>query len=145
MSMTISASNYVSAAYQDKRTGRPERDIAKDPLPEAGKTRQSEVSSNLDQVNLGGEGIAVAEVSRRQGTERAGAQKQSAAPPAPLRLRSPGGPPAPRGPRPTAPPAAMAAADPAARFRTWSAARFRCLIVSISVKMTDPGKRFACT
>jgi len=80
MSMTISASNYVSTAYQDKKTDRTEKDTTRAALPEVGKTRQSTESASLDQVNLGKDGAAVTEVSRQQGTERTGGRKQSAAP-----------------------------------------------------------------
>ncbi len=80
MSMTISASNYLNAVYQDKKTGGQEKTTTKDPLPETGKTQQSAVSASLDQVNFGKDGVAVTEVSRQQGTEQTGGRKQSAAP-----------------------------------------------------------------
>lgn len=80
MSMTISASNYLNAVYQGKKSDSQEKSTTKAPLPETGKTQQSTVSASLDQVNLGKDGIAVTEVSRQQGTEQTGGRKQSAAP-----------------------------------------------------------------
>lgn len=81
MSMTISAANYLNSTYQNTRTAVTERPGQKDSAAQAGKTQRSDVSASLDQVNLGQDGIAVTEVSRRQGTEQSAAQKQPPAPP----------------------------------------------------------------
>lgn len=80
MSMTISAANYLSGAYQNTRTAAAEKPGQKDSAAEAGKTQQSDVSASLDQVNMGQDGLAVTEVSRQQGAEQSDTQRQSAAP-----------------------------------------------------------------
>lgn len=80
MSMTISAANYLNSIYQNTRTAVTEKPGQKDRTAEAGKTQQSGVSASLDQVNMGQDGIAVAEVGRQQGAEQSAAQKQPPVP-----------------------------------------------------------------
>ena len=65
MSITISATSYFINPQQSTRTSGEEKQTSK-----AGKTQYSAVSASLDQVNMGQEGIAIAEVSRQQGTEQ---------------------------------------------------------------------------
>lgn len=78
MSMVISASNYLNAAYQSKKPDSKENEITKDALPQVGKIKQSATSASLDQINLGEDGIAVAEVNRQQGTEQTDTRRQIA-------------------------------------------------------------------
>ena len=80
MSMTISAANYLNSTHQNTRTAVTGKPGQEDSTAEVGKTRQSDVSASLDQVNMGQDGIAVAEVSRQQGTEQSAAQKRPPAP-----------------------------------------------------------------
>ena len=80
MSMTISAANYLGNSYQDTRTAGEERQEQTGPTADVGKTRRSTVSASLDQANMGRDGIAVTEVSRRQEAERSAPREQSAAP-----------------------------------------------------------------
>ena len=80
MSMTISAANYLGNSYQDTRTAGEERQEQTGPTADVGKTRRSTVSASLDQANMGRDGIAVTEVSRRQEAERSAPREQSTAP-----------------------------------------------------------------
>lgn len=80
MSMTISAANYFSNIHQNARTTGEEKQEQKGAAVDAGKTQRSSVSVNLDQVNMGQDGVAITEVSRQQGVEQSATQKQPAAP-----------------------------------------------------------------
>lgn len=78
MSMTISAANYMNNSFQSTRATGTERQGQKDSQPEAGKIQESTVSSSLDQVNMGEDGVVITEVGRQQGAEQSATQKQSA-------------------------------------------------------------------
>jgi len=79
MSMTISAADYLNGTPKNTRTASAEKHGQKDGATEIGKTQQNAVSANLDQVNMGEDGIAVAQVSRQQDVKQSTAQKQPAA------------------------------------------------------------------
>lgn len=78
--MTVNAAYYLNSVPQNTRTATPEKPGQKDGTAEAGKTQRSAVSASTDQVNLGEDGVAVAQVSRQQGAEQSGAQRQPTAP-----------------------------------------------------------------
>ena len=80
MSMTISAANYLGSARQNSQISFSEKHEPKDSGTEAGKTEQAGGSARYDQVNLGEDGVAVAQVSRQQGAEQSAGQRKSAAP-----------------------------------------------------------------
>lgn len=80
MSMTISAANYLGSTRQNTQISFSEKHEPKDSSTEAGKTEESAASARYDQVSLGEDGIAVAQVSRQQGAEQSAGQRKSAAP-----------------------------------------------------------------
>ena len=80
MSMTVDNVSYLTGMRQNTRVSTAERQEQKEVGPDVGKIQQSGVSANLDQVNMGQDGIAVTEVSRQQGAEQSASQKQSALP-----------------------------------------------------------------
>lgn len=80
MSMTVSGANYMGSVLQNTRTPGAEKPEQKGSVEKDAKTRQSAVSASMDRIDLGESGIAVSEVSRQQGVERAKQQKQSASP-----------------------------------------------------------------
>lgn len=80
MSMTISAANYLGSTRQNSQISFSERHEPKDSGAEAGKTERTGGSARYDQVNLGEDGIAVAQVSRQQGAEQSAGQRKSTAP-----------------------------------------------------------------
>ena len=69
MSMTINTANYISGTPQTRFSESVQTE-EKNSADKAGKTQQSSVSARLDQVNLGEDGIAIAQVSRMQGSEQ---------------------------------------------------------------------------
>ena len=80
MSMTISAANYWGSMRQNSQISFSEKHEPKDSGVEAGKTEQTGDSARYDQVNLGEDGVAVAQVSRQQGTEQSAGQRKSTVP-----------------------------------------------------------------
>lgn len=80
MSMTVDNVSYLTGMRQNTRVSTAEKQEQKETAAEVGKTQQSSVSASLDQVNMGEDGGAIAEVSRQQGAEQSAAQKQPAAP-----------------------------------------------------------------
>ena len=80
MSMTISAANYLGSTRQNSQISFSEKHEPKDSSTEAGKTEQAGSSARYDQVNLGEDGVAVAQVSRQQGAEQSAGQRKSTAP-----------------------------------------------------------------
>lgn len=80
MSMMINANSYINGTIQNTRMADGEKHGRKDAAAEAGKIRQSSRSASLDQVNMGEDGVAVAQVSRQQGAEPAAPQKKPASP-----------------------------------------------------------------
>lgn len=75
MSMTISAANYLGSTRQNDPIRFPED--RKDSGAEAGKTEQTGGSASCDQLNLGEDGVAIAQVSRQQGAEQSTGQRRS--------------------------------------------------------------------
>lgn len=75
MSMSISATNYLSTDLQKDRITEMEEKAA-----ESGKARQSTASAMPDQVNLGEDGIAVNQVGRLQAAGQTVPQTQQTAP-----------------------------------------------------------------
>lgn len=75
MSMSISATNYLSTDLQKERITEMEEKAA-----ETGKARQSAASAAPDQVNLGEDGIAVNQVGRMQAAGQTAPKTQQAAP-----------------------------------------------------------------
>lgn len=80
MGMTVDNVSYLTGMRQNTRVSTAEKQEQKETAAEVGKTQQSTVSASLDQVNMGEDGVAVAEVSRQQGTEQSAGQKQPPAP-----------------------------------------------------------------
>ena len=80
MGMTVDNVSYLTGMRQNTRASTAEQQDQKEAAADVGKTQQSTVSASLDQVNMGQDGIAVAEVSRQQGTEQSAAQKRPLAP-----------------------------------------------------------------
>lgn len=80
MGMTVDNVSYLTGMRQNTRVSTAEKQDQKEAAADVGKTQQSTVSASLDQVNMGQDGIAVAEVSRQQGTEQSAAQKRPLAP-----------------------------------------------------------------
>ena len=80
MGMTVDNVSYLTGMRQNTRVSTAEKQDQKEAAADVGKTQQSTVSASLDQVNMGQDGIAVAEVSRQQGVEQSATQKQLAAP-----------------------------------------------------------------
>lgn len=80
MGMTVDNVSYLTGMRQDARVSATEKQEQKRAEPDIGKIQQSGVSASLDQVNMGEDGIAIAEVSRQQGAEQSAAQKQPPAP-----------------------------------------------------------------
>lgn len=76
MSMTVNGANHMNRTLQSTRATMEQKDRTE----EAGKTHQSAVSASMDTVNMGKDGIAIAQVSRQQGTEQTNQQKQSVSP-----------------------------------------------------------------
>lgn len=76
MGMTVDNVSYLTGMRQNTRVSTAEKQEQKETAAEVGKTRQSGVSASLDQVNMGEDGVAVAEVSRQQGSEQSARQKQ---------------------------------------------------------------------
>lgn len=77
MSMTISAANYSGSTRQKSQISFSEKHETKNSGEEAGKTKQTGSSARYDQVSLGEDGIAVAQVSRQQGAEQSDGQRRS--------------------------------------------------------------------
>lgn len=75
MSMSISATNYLSTDLQKDRITEMEEKAAG-----TGKARQSAASAVPDQVNLGEDGVAVNQVSRLQAAGHTARQTQQTAP-----------------------------------------------------------------
>ncbi len=78
--MSLTINNYLNSSIQDTRATSAEKLGQKDKVAEVGKTQESSISANLDQVNLGEDGVAVTEVSRQQGAEPSSTRKQPIAP-----------------------------------------------------------------
>lgn len=77
MSMTISAANYLGSTRQNTQINSSEKQERKDSGTEAGKTEQAGGSARYDQINLGEDGVAVAQVGRPQGAEQSAGQRKS--------------------------------------------------------------------
>lgn len=77
MSMTISAANYSGSTRQKSQISFSEKHETKNSGEEVGKTKQTGGSARYDQVSLGEDGIAVAQVSRQQGAEQSDGQRRS--------------------------------------------------------------------
>ncbi len=75
--MSLTINNHLSNSIQDTRATSAEKLGQKGKAAEVGKTQESSISASLDQVNMGEDGVAVAEVSRQQRPE---AQKHPAVP-----------------------------------------------------------------
>ena len=80
MSMTVDNVSYLTGMRQNERVSTAKKQEQKESAADVGKAQKSSVSANLDQVNMGQDGIAVTEVSRQQGAEQSVSQKQSALP-----------------------------------------------------------------
>lgn len=80
MSMTVDNVSYLTGMRQNERVSTAKKQEQKESASDVGKAQKSTVSANLDQVNMGQDGIAVTEVSRQQGAEHSASQKQSALP-----------------------------------------------------------------
>lgn len=80
MSMTISAANDSGSTRRNSQISFSEKHEPKDSGTKAGKTEQTGGSARYDQVNLGEDGVAVAQVSRQQGAEQSAGQRKSTAP-----------------------------------------------------------------
>jgi len=77
MSMTVNTATYANSRFQNVRTGALKEDD-QEKKPEVGKTQENSVSANLDQINMGEDGITIAAVNRQQGAEQATSQKTPA-------------------------------------------------------------------
>lgn len=80
MGMTVDNVSYLTGMRQNMRVSTAEKQEQKEPAADAGKAQKSNVSAIGDQVNMGQDGVAITEVSRRQGTEQPTAQKRPPAP-----------------------------------------------------------------
>lgn len=78
MSMTVDTVRYMAGSRQNLNDPAVEKQDQKAAEAKAGKTQQSKVSVNYDQVSLGEDGIIINRVSRVQEAEQG--QKQPAAP-----------------------------------------------------------------
>lgn len=74
--MIIDTANYLNSTMLQMT----QKNEAKNSGSELGKTQQNGTSSSLDQINLGEDGIAIAEVERTQESGQTGVQARSAAP-----------------------------------------------------------------
>ena len=80
MGMTVDNVSYLTGMRQNERVSTAKKQEQKESAADVGKAQKSSVSANLDQVNMGQDGIAVTEISRQQGAEKSAAQKHSALP-----------------------------------------------------------------